>query len=265
MHNRRIARLYPKVYQMRSFGYFVFTVPEEMRKCFRSKEMLNKLRTYVRRKLKRMFPGARGIMRYHWFGDEDISKYNPHLNVVVTLEYVPPEGLEELKRDYKRFLERITGISLGDKKVDIYYQYYTAKMGEGRYEAIRFHKLKYITRPTFLLPPETNEDLKELAEALRGFRTTTVWGRWEKPSEEELEEMTLEYEGFVLREADEKQDRRIYDRFLLHNNICPLCRTRIHWLGVARAGPPAKGENFGDGFYLVEGRGDERAKAAEAR
>jgi len=209
-----------------------------------------------------MFPGARGIARWHWFGDKNFSKYNPHLNVMIdALEYV--EDLEGLKKDYKRFLERVTGISLGDKKIDVYYHFYSPEtpdektglpLGEEGYKAVRFHKLSYITRATFLLPPETNEDLRELAEALRGFRNTTVFGSWEEPSEEELEEMMLRYEEHVLREADEKQDKRIYDRFLLHNNICPICRTRIHWLkGVSRAGPPVKGKGYGDGFYLVRG------------
>jgi len=122
-----------------------------------------------------MFPGARGIMRYHWFGDGNLSKYNPHLNVMIeALEYV--EDLERLKKDYKRFLERITRISLGDKKIDIYYQYYTPKtLGEKAFRAKRMHVLRYVTRATFLLPPETNEDLRELAEALKGFRNTTVF------------------------------------------------------------------------------------------
>jgi len=256
MHNRRIARLYLKVWRMRSFGYLVITIPEELRMFFKDKDNLNRLRTYIRRKLKRMFPGSRGIMRWHWFGDRDLFRFNPHLNVMIeALEYISPEGLEVLKEDYKAFLERLTGVSLGSKKVDIYYQYYTQKnLGEGRYKAKRFHILKYITRPTFLINPEYDRELRELAKVLKGYRTTTIWGRWEELSEEELERAAFEWEGAVLREMDETGDRRIYDRFLLHSGICPICRTKIRWLkGVSSGGIPRAGEDFGDGFYLVRG------------
>ncbi|HIC95980.1 TPA: hypothetical protein EYP12_05050 [Candidatus Bipolaricaulota bacterium] len=246
LHKRRFARLLPKVLKMKKFGYFVFTIPEEMRAYFSNKEALNELRTYVRRKLKRMFPGARGIMRWHWFGDEDWTKYHPHLNVLVEgLSYLPEDELERIKKDYKAFLEKVTGVSLGEKKVSVRYSYHYDKKK-------LLHKLKYITRPTFRVNPEFYEPLRPLAEALKGYRNTTLWGRWEKPTEDELERIALAYEGFVLGQKA-KGDRRPYELFLLHHNICPLCRRKIIWLkGVSSGGIPAHHENFGDGFYLVK-------------
>jgi len=125
-HNRRIARWLAKALTMESFGYFVFTIPLEMREFYKDKKKLSELRTYLRRRLKQIYPDIKALCRWHWFGD-DPYKYHPHLNVMVdSFQELSREELERIKQDYKNALERFTGIKL-DKKVDIHYQYYSVE------------------------------------------------------------------------------------------------------------------------------------------
>ena len=141
-HRRRQGRLLPKVTTMERAGYFVFTIPGETRGFYRDPKNLSRLRTYLRRKLKRLYPNLRATTRWHWFGDKDLTKYHPHLNVLVdSLQKLPKEAIKELREDYGEALERFTGVLL-EKEVDIHYHFLTTKRKI-------FHALRYITRPTF--------------------------------------------------------------------------------------------------------------------
>ncbi|MBE0478898.1 hypothetical protein IBX65_07265 [Candidatus Aerophobetes bacterium] len=290
MESRRFGRLYPKVYRMNGgFGFFVFTIPEHMRPYFLEKGNLSKLRTFLRRKLKRIYLDLRAIARWHFFDtEENLYKYHPHLNIMVdALEYINPNDLCRLKQDYKRFLERETGQKIATKtnpqgKVDVFYRFYSVKRIKEEFEKlqsgkkkqskflkdkyikeirkslqvgwslddacneqylkIRAHKLKYITRATFLIYQ------KQIGEKLKGFRNCSIWGKFEKLKLEEKEKIDSE----IKKEF--KGDVR---GLIVSRGQCPFCRGRIKWAkgkgrsGLVDSGICRGGEDLGGGIWVV--------------
>ena len=237
-HNRRLARWLPKAMTMQSFGYFVFTIPEEMRKFYQEKKNLSNLRTYLRRELKKIYPGIRALCRFHWFGDENLTKYHPHFNLMIdSFERLPKEELERIKKDYKNFLERATGIKIEktktnpEAKVDVYYHYYspggfkkqylkkhqklTDQQAEKIYKKSVFDMVKYITRPTFLVYN------RELAGKLKSFRNSSNWGRFPEMSYEDCEDQAKKRELF----CDVSQEL-----ILLESGSCPFCAGELKWV-----------------------------------
>ena len=215
---------------MERAGYFIFTIPEEMREVYREKEKLSELRTYLRRKLKRVYPGLRAVTRWHWFGDQDLVKYHPHLNILVDgLQKVNKETLEEIKFDYKRALEKFTGIQI-DKKVDVYYHFLTTKKRI-------CHVLRYISRPSFLIYQ------KNLAMELKGYRNTTIWGKFRELTLGEMERWAIQ------RESNTEISK---ETLLLANNICPCCGGQVRWFREVYPGSLASmGEELGEGYYSL--------------
>jgi len=230
LHKRRQARLLPKVYTMERAGYFVFTIPEEHREFYKEKENLSKLRSYLRDKFHRTFLDLKAITRWHWFGDKNLTKYNPHLNILVAdIQRLDRAVLRMLKEDYKRYLERETGISLSDKKIDVYYQFLTDQV-----EIL--HKVKYITRPTFLVYQ------KELAQKLKGYRNGTVWGRFEELDPEVMERLAIWKESHCENK----------DALFLANSLCPHCLKSISWTeGLYSSGIASYGEEIAEGYYSL--------------
>ena len=227
-HKRRQGRLLPKVVTMERAGYFVFTIPEELREFYQDPKNLSSLRTYLRRKLKRVYPGLKAITRWHWFGDKDLTKYHPHLNVLVdSLQKLPKKTIEELRRDYKEALENHSEIRL-NKEVNIHYHYLKTK---GKI----FHALRYITRPTFKVYQ------KDLAMKLKGYKNTSTWGRFRSLSSEELERLAIQKEsnGGMSKEG-----------VLLTNNICPHCGERLRWRKEVYPGTlSSMGREVGEGYF----------------
>jgi len=250
-HNRRIARWLPKALTMQSFGYFVFTLPLEVREFYQDKKNLSELRSYLRRRLKQMYPDIKALCRWHWFGANPYV-YHPHLNVMVSsFEKLPKEELEKIKEDYKNALERFTGIRLG-KKVDIYYHYYspqgfkreqkhkklTDDEAQELYRKTLWHKLKYITRPTFVVYQ------RELAEKLKNYRNSTVWGKFPELSYEEVEKIAKEREVFC---------RVSQDIVMLESGHCPICGGKIRWLkGLYPGSLACYGKELGNGYFQLQ-------------
>ena len=157
-HQRRMGRWLSKVRQISSMGYFVFTIPEDVRIVYRDPVQLRWLRREVRR-LMQSHGFERGLSRWHWRGDQG-ARYHPHLNVLVDGGYLSEGQLTSIKGDYARLL--------GCSVVDVHYQYTSdpAKMS---------HVLRYVTRATM-------RDLTDglMAYRLVGFRNASWWGagRW---------------------------------------------------------------------------------------
>jgi len=252
MHKRRIARWLPKAMTMESFGYFVFTIPLEMREYYQDKKHLSELRTYLRRRMKKVYSGIKALCRWHWFGDNSYI-YHPHLNVMVaSFEKLPKKELESIKQDYQSALEGSTGILL-DKKVDVYYHYYSprgfkkeyakkhnkltdAKVEE-LYKKVLWHKLKYITRATFTVYN------KELAEKLKGYRNSSVWGKFRELTYEEIESMAKKKEAHC---------RKVKELVLLESGHCPVCGNKLHWFEELFPGSLFfYGQEIGSGYYSL--------------
>ncbi|MCD6361124.1 MAG: hypothetical protein J7M38_09685 [Armatimonadetes bacterium] len=252
-HNRRIARWLPKALTMQSFGYFVFTLPLEVREFYQEKKNLSQLRSYLRRRLKQIYPDLKALCRWHWFGDNPYL-YHPHLNVMVSsFGRLPKKELERIKQDYRNALERFTGIKLS-KKVDVYYHFYSVAGFRKEYEQegkkltgdkaqelyckILWHKLRYITRPTFIVYQ------RELAEKLKNYRNSTVWGKFLEVSYEEVEKLAKQREAF---------SKVSQDVVMLGSGHCPICGGKIRWLkGLYPGSLACYGKELGNGYFWLQ-------------
>jgi len=202
-HLRRFARWLPKIQQMGQLGYFVFTIPEELRSKYRTKKALSGLGHQVQELLKG-FGYSRGLRRWHWFGDKS-TKYNPHLNVLVDGGWMSPKKLKAINRAYASLV--------GAAVIDIKYRY---RLSPGK----MVHSLKYVTRATFR---DYELDL-EMALELRGFRNMVVWGRgqWDGEAAWSLDELSgkaeAEVEGLDIEAIEALVEKR-----------CPVCGEAVVW------------------------------------
>lgn len=284
-HDRRIGRLLPKVVQMQAFGFFTFTVPQEQRQVFTDKKKLSQLRKFIKRKLKRFYGDElRGVTRWHWFGDRDLTRYNPHFNAMVDgLKHISKSDLEKIKQDYKKATERISGIEVRktksnpEAKVDVHYYYFSPESikqeflkKRGRnykilnkktrkeikvkveagysldevidelYRKICFHRLRYLTRPTFLVYQEG------LAQKLKGYRNSLTWGKFPDLSYEQIEKMAKQKEAFTTKHRD---------LIALTGNICPKCGSPLNWFkGLFPGSMCSYGEEIDGGYFSLSVR-----------
>jgi len=208
-HNRRFVRWLPKVQQLETMGYFVFTLPEGVRGKYRAKKALSRLGHQVQEILK-SYGFTRGIRRWHWFGDKS-TRWHPHLNVLVDGGFVSPRQLEAIKRGYAAIL----GVDLAD----VNYRY---RRSPGR----MVHTLKYITRSTF----RDYEWDTEVALELRNFRNMVVWGRglW-ADLKEHPEAAAWSLADLKGKARDEVEGLDIQAIESLVDHRCPVCGKPVVW------------------------------------
>ena len=226
-HGRRVARWLPKVQQTTSLGYFVLTIPEELRSQYRTKKALAWLDGQVCQLLK-SYGYLRGLRRWHFFGDRS-TKYNPHLNCLVDGGYVDSGKLDAIKAAYANIL--------GVDMADVYYSY---RVTPGQ----MVHTLNYVTRATF----HDYHWSIELALELRGFRNMKVWGRglWDgEPS------WTLESLHGKARVAVADLDVEAIE--CLAHSICPECGKPLTWGKVLPVGllDMVEKQSLGAGYYRL--------------
>lgn len=210
-HQRRVARLYPKIQAAPELGYLVITVPQELRSKFLEPQVLRDFKTYIKRKLKRgeiyarklvTVPGkpfinkngihtksavtyktiikrrqgySYGLIRYHYAGD-DGTTWKPHLNVLIPAKYLAPELLEKWRRDIAAWFVNYFNLGINAAPIGNIFYSYTDKGFK------KTHWLQYITRSTLTKP---EKPLKELLQInLKNFRNTTTWGKWPEPTEQ---------------------------------------------------------------------------------
>lgn len=202
-HNRRFARWLPKVQQLGSLGYFVFTLPESVRSKYRTKKALAGLGHRIQELLKG-FGFSRGLRRFHWFGDRS-TKYHPHLNCLVDGGYISQEILGKLKAAYAGLL----GVDLAD--VNYHYRRSPGQM---------VHTLKYVARGTF----HDYEWDMDMAMELRGFRNMVVWGRGQWDNEPAWSLADLKGKA---RAAVEGLDIQAIDALV--KKVCPVCGIALTW------------------------------------
>ncbi|MBA7537883.1 hypothetical protein ES705_30154 [subsurface metagenome] len=164
-HQRRIARVLPRLFQIDSMAYIVITWLVEVRPLMRNPKALALLGKRLRGLLRRR--GYRKIYtRWHPFGDTP-GVYHPHLNVICDGEYLEPEQLADLKNSIRCELLPRSMAKLYGKDLVIHYDYtQDAKR--------KMHWIKYVSKATFL---EREWD-EELASALYGFHNGCFAGTW---------------------------------------------------------------------------------------
>lgn len=173
-HKRKVSRLLPKAMQMHSFGYFVIEFPDRYRHIKKRVYSKAGLRDTTN-KIIEVLAGKRhhghrrggffdrGFGRWHWFGDKKAGKYNPHFNVIVEAELLDKGKLEDIKMALR------IGLNCPDLIVNYSFSNKPGKM---------FHKLKYITRSTFL----DYDWCPYMAEEIYNFRNIRSWGKWDRPA-----------------------------------------------------------------------------------
>jgi hypothetical protein len=224
MHKRRYARLMDKVFYLGSqskafgLGYFVFTVPPQIRERLKSKSRLQRAGRAVRNLLKQHGFNV-GLSRWHFFGDGeifegdlDLGVYHPHLNCLVVGRWIHDKEMKVIKEAWRRYLEVLSGESI--PVVDVWYQY-------SREKSKWWHKGVYITRATF----KRLEGNEELAKGLYDFRNLAYWG-FGKGLDKEAK---LKYGRVVLdlwlqsvKESDTAKDA-YKDLFMVSHMKCPQC------------------------------------------
>lgn len=202
-HRRRIARLLPKARQLDRIGYFVLTVPTELRVHLRSKEMLSALGVAVRRLMVRL-GFDRGFRRWDWFGEKAVKGgrpvFHPHMNVVVEAGWIEPEMIERVKRGWRRILAQATGQDV--PSIDVHYDF-AATPGQ------KYHRVRYVTKATF---HNWRWD-EQAAGELIGFRNSQTWGKWDGEPVWEAPDV----------EAPDDAAAKITE------GLCPECDAEIPW------------------------------------
>ena len=168
-HQRRKSGWLPRATQMRQMGYFVITIPPELRTNFRSLDVLRTFGIAVKKAMKR-HGFARGLRRWHWFGEDHpghglqgdgLPVYHPHLNLLVEAGWLPFSKLQAIRRSVAKILR----VSLA--RVVVHYEF-ASSVSE------MLHMVKYVLRPTF----SCWEWDPEMAYNVIGFRHTLPWGTW---------------------------------------------------------------------------------------
>jgi len=214
-HKRRFARWVGKAIQIKSLGYFVFTIPEELRAKYRTKKALGGLGHQVQEIL-RSYGYYRGLRRWHFFGDKS-AKYHPHLNCLVDGQsggFLSPRVLAAIKLEYAGLVYGIPVKDLGEAHpIDVKYRY---RRSPGK----MVHTFKYVTRATFL---DYHWD-PDMALELHGFRNQLWWGSklWNGEPAWSLDDL----EGLAREDIGELDARAVES---LESGNCPSCGLPITW------------------------------------
>lgn len=234
-HNRRKARLLKKIMQIESMGYFVIEFPRRYRRlgsaginpdggagkmwCYSKKDLIDTTNRIIKvlagRHTKNNWRAGgfydRGLLRWHWFGDEDKSKgrYNPHANVIVDSGWLPAERIELIKAALRAEL------NVPDLIVHYSYTQEPAKM---------FHILSYVTRATFL----KREWNSYMAAELYNFRNQRYWGKWIQP------------QSWDVKDISGEEKIELLETFDLQKGICPDCGRSLRTLYENEDGKPIK-------------------------
>jgi hypothetical protein len=215
-HNRRIARVLPKAMQIREMGYFVIEFPDMYRHlgaggmspdeingrawCYSKKDLQDTTRRIVdtlagKRMGRRGRVGgffSRGLLRWHWFGDEVTGKWNPHANVLVDSSFIENEKLEAIKATLRQ--------ALNVPDLIVHYSFYD-KPGQ------MFQKVEYITRATF----RDYDWNPYMANELFNFRNQRWWGTWKDAP------------AWGADQLEETDVDGLLDIGKLQGGICPDC------------------------------------------
>jgi hypothetical protein len=256
-HGRRIARLLPRLFAMRSVGYFVFEVPLMLRPYFLNIETIKESRRYLHRLLVREFH-TRGVSRWHWYGEgqlaefddplRGVGKYHPHLNVLIDYGHISKKRIKRIRRLWSKWLYRRCGRTYY-KTAPVYYQYY-------RSPGKRYHLARYVTRATFKVLTEAN---MEFAKELYKFNNQSWLGSFSATEKDAGRER---FEAWVasLKPSAKRSVVEVQTQEQFNNNVCPICHAPLtlhsyYWQGrrhVAQKRSEFEAlRDFGGGLYQV--------------
>jgi len=210
-HNRRKARWLPRAMQIESMGYFVITIPPEIRWRFRDRECVSKLGIALRRMLKRR-GFVRGLTGWDWFGEPGNApagkspRWHPHFSALVDGGRLTHSELRELKRS----VARILGVKVG--RVNVYYQY-------SREAAKKMHWVNYVLRPTFL---EREWDEPMASGVVYKMRNYVCFGHGS-------------FDGKAVWSVPEGAESEAVAVMELARGACDVCGRPLKWTGLLKA------------------------------
>jgi len=225
MHQRKIARILPKVMQMGQMGYFVIEFPKWFRQigragvnpdgageywCYSKRDIIAVTKIVVvilagkRTNKVRRVGGyfKRGLLRWHWFGDKNVGVYNPHMNIMVDSGFLEKELINEI-RDKLR-------VALNVPELIVNYSY-CDKPGQ------MFKKVAYITRSTF----RQYEWDEYMANELYNFRNQRWWGKWNDEKVWDTNKSIDDIIGYMM----------VVD---IQKGICPVCGEKLKVIKTSR-------------------------------
>ncbi|TET41946.1 MAG: hypothetical protein E3J60_03450 [Dehalococcoidia bacterium] len=248
-HKRRQARILPKIQQVKELGYLVIEWPDWARHigerglnpdqdqgdpvagwCYSKADLQETTNMIIevlagRRCGRRGRVGgffARGVGRWHWFGDQCQGKWNPHFNVLVESGYLSKPELEGIKASLR--------FALNCPELIVHYSYFD-KPGQ------MVQKVRYITRATF----RDYSWNPYMAQDLFNFRNIRWWGNWKGEPAWDLGQAKVEGEDIAGLEAVSK----------LQEGLCPDCGQPLKVLyHNHRTGQPVQWSRPVDSIYL---------------
>jgi len=263
-HKRRQARILPKLQQVSQLGYFVIEWPDVYRRvgqqgmdadpvgvagwCYSKADLRATTNTIVdtmagercgrRGRVSGYF--ARGLVRWHWYGEQLSGKWNPHLNVLVDFDSLSAEVrdsvqpyIEAYKLELrsgpqtKKVLRELWGIECYEKRKSGYMPRPLLDLVQGDLRSALncpdlivhysyfdkpgqiVQKARYITKATF---KDEGWD-RYMADELYGFRNMRWWGNWKGEPVWELSQAEKEGEDVGGLEAVRS----------LQEGVCPDC------------------------------------------
>jgi hypothetical protein len=156
-HKRRVARILNYVLSFDSIGYFVFTLPVEVRiKFLNNKKIKIKIQRGIKNILKK-YNIELYVGRWHWFGDPPKKKnvkmkFNPHLNILANSSRLSKEDIDNIRLEYTNLINKIFDTNY--KNCDFQYQFYDVvrenlNTTESKKKINKiYHKIFYVFRPT---------------------------------------------------------------------------------------------------------------------
>lgn len=296
-HKRRMARLLPKLQQCHEIGYFVIEFPDSYRHigeagispdmakgegvgwCY-SKRDLRQTTSDVLSVLagrrsaggrgKKRVEGyfARGIARWHYFGDKKPGKWNPHLNILVDFGSLYDRVRNELQADIEAYQ---AGLLAGKKTrrirrelqgIDMFLRGKSGYLPMPLLERIKaelrealncpelivnyskrdspaeiVHSVRYVTRATFR---DYTWD-EYMVQQLYDFRNIRWWGSWKGEAVWQLGEAEAEGEDVAGLQAVEK----------LQAGMCPDCGKPLKVWHHSHTGKPVQWSKPVDSTYLL--------------
>lgn len=180
----------------------------------------------------------RGVARWHWFGSRCVNavykknkptrckltnlvcpksrtdcenykndgKLNQHINVLADGAYLEADKLAQLKADLRQAL-KIPNLIINYEYVK--YDYDNQDAGQ------IYHKIAYVTRPTFL---KKEWDYEFAADVIKGLHSGFWWGSWKS---ERIWEINPNMEAEGLQAAAE-----------ISNHRCHICHSPLHIIRV---------------------------------
>jgi hypothetical protein len=297
-HRRRQARLLPKLQQVKELGYFVIEFPDLARHigergispdidkgeqvqgwCYSKADLRDTTNIIISVMAGRRGAGgrhrkrtggyfARGVARWHWFGDKLPGKWNPHLNILVDCGSLLDSVRNQLQPDIEQYRAELAsgkqtkavrrelqGIDmflrgksgflpkplLNRIKVELrealncpdLIVHYEKRDSPGKI----MHCVHYITRATF----RDYSWNQYMAQELYDFRNIRWWGLWKGELAWELKQAEAEGEDIAGLEAVSG----------LQQGICPDCGKPLRVLHHSHTGQPVQWSQPIDSTYLL--------------